>query len=114
MKIITHPLFILLFVLLALYSPAWIWLYKKENIRIYDFIYPFVAPVLWIGLTTLNIGAQSLSNLIEIPIVIGVSFILYLFTLDPDNHHNKKIKIALFFVILLTIAVRVFMPFITE
>ncbi|MCT4599736.1 MAG: hypothetical protein N4A32_02420 [Marinifilaceae bacterium] len=69
---------------------------------------PFVGVLVWIVLVAFNVGPQSLANLIEIPIVIAFSIILFLF--------RKKLnyKISLFLLISFVSCLRYFMPLIPE
>lgn len=66
--------FILLYLLLAI--PA---LYKshiKKQLFLIDMIQPFFLVVIWVGITMLGVGNQSLANIIEVPIILIVSLIV--------------------------------------
>ncbi len=97
---------------LAVYSSL-----KLNDFHWQDLVAPFTAMLLWVGLTSVGYGAQSLANLIEIPILLSVLLITYwlrilfvsalgMFTMSP--------YCLLYIALLLTVALRTLMPLIPE
>ncbi|MDN3681789.1 hypothetical protein QWZ04_15905 [Vibrio tapetis subsp. quintayensis] len=50
---------------------------KQDDFHWQDLLAPFSSLLLWAGLTSIGYGAQSLANLIEIPILVSVMLIAY-------------------------------------
>ena len=102
----------------AVNLPLWI-LAAVKSYRSKKFIYtcPFVPVTVWIMLTIAGIGAQSISNIIEIP-VINLTTLLTCSTLLFHKQfyvwagRQKAILITVF--VIFTLFMRLFTPIITE
>ncbi len=79
---------------------------------------PAAGLAFWLLLMWLGFGAQSLANLVEAPIIAGVAVCaaylrLFVFVKSPTlNPYGTFIAVAA--VILVTIAIRAFMPVLPE
>ncbi|NQY54516.1 MAG: hypothetical protein HRT42_13205 [Campylobacteraceae bacterium] len=109
-------LLILFYILFSLYA-----FYKaKKYSRLFyiDIFSPFILVLFWVIIVSFGIGHQSLSHIIELPIVLVFSLILLytrVFIINKVNINYKKnaylsIAFSLFFLVLL----RLFMPFLAE
>ena len=109
-------LLILFYILLSLFA-----FYKANKclrLSYIDFFSPFILVLSWVIIVSLGIGHQSLSHIIELPIVLVFSLsLLYtrVFLVDKINLNYKKnaylsFMFSLFFLVLL----RLFMPFLAE
>ena len=91
---------------------------KKSAFFATDILQPFIMISLWIFLAALGIGHQSLSHMIEIPLLLAISLvILYLrvFLIDRYfSNYRKNSLVAFICMLLLTILIRVFMPYLPE
>ena len=57
---------------LALSAPAWWFARRRNSFYPWEPLLPAVPGPLWVLLTYLGIGPQSLGNLVEVPLVIAV------------------------------------------
>jgi hypothetical protein len=75
----------------------------------HTFILLFSPTLFWVAVTAAGFGAQSLANLIEIPVVLTISLGL---AVIPERwiSYRAKMAIAIAFVLLL----RMFMPVLPE
>lgn len=53
--------------------PAWQHARRQRSLFAWDFLVPIAPAAIWIYVTSAGIGHQSLANLIELPICIGVA-----------------------------------------
>lgn len=102
----------------ALIFPGWFFAKKQDPQSIWLFLLPVAGIGIWVSLTALGIGAQSLSNLIEVlGVVVAAVFAAYLklFVLDR-RFGNKALGILVTFVVvvLVTVAFRLFTPRLPE
>lgn len=98
--------------------PGWFWAKKYDHKNIWIFALPFVAVAFWYSLMALGVGAQSLSNLIEIlPVaafaVVG-GYVKFLFFDPSEKRRTKGFAVAIAIVIVCVIALRLFMPGLPE
>jgi hypothetical protein len=107
---------VILGVLLIL--PGWLWARKKVSQTPLILGLPIVGIVMWIGLTSLGMGAQSLSNIVEIFIVFAVSicsaYFKFIFFNRRTKHRSHGTLYAIPIVLLVTIGLRLFMPTLSE
>jgi hypothetical protein len=112
-------LFLLMAIIGALLIlPGWIWARKKVSQTPFILGLPIVGIVSWIGLTSIGIGAQSLSNIVEIFIVFAVSicsaYLKFAFFDRNMNHKSHGTFYASAIVLFVTIGLRLFMPTLPE
>jgi len=98
----------------ALIAPGWLWAKKHNPQTLLLFLLPVAGIGLWVLLTAFGIGAQSLSNLIEVlGVVVAAVVAAYLKFLVFDRRFgNKPLGVVAAFVIVavVTIAIRLFTP----
>ena len=98
-------------------SPFWIIAKVKKQFSLFNFLCPFTPVIFWFLLTASGFGAQSISNIIEIPIlnILTVSVCTVLIFVQPDLLLSKKKRyLILSAFIVLTFLLRAFMPVIPE
>lgn len=107
---IIPAVYILVFIILLLIAK------KIDKFTKIDMLLPFIPLLVWVGLTAINIGSQSLSNLIEVPIFMIASLVLYIIKMFfPVTWNHKLISnIILIFAIVLVASLRLFFPVIPE
>ena len=114
---------IALFLLLAITAgililPGWYWANKGQPQDLLICFLPAAGLALWLLLTGLGFGAQSLANLVETPVIAGFAVVVaYLKFLVFDkvsalSSYGRIIAFAT--VILATVALRTFMPVLPE
>ncbi|WP_205068105.1 hypothetical protein [Photobacterium phosphoreum] len=109
---------LILFGYASLASLAWVYAKRRNALYWSDICLPIVLLLVWTFLASVGYGHQSLSHLIEIPILLMVSIIfLYIrvFIVDRYREQFKQnsyiiLGLGVFFVLLL----RTFMPFLAE
>ena len=109
---------LILFIYVGVASLAWVNAKRRNALYWSDICLPIVLLLVWTGLVSVGYGHQSLSHLIEIPILLMVSVIfLYVrvFIVDRYREQSKQnsyiiLGLGVFFVLLL----RTFMPFLAE
>ena len=80
---------ILLMISAGLSLPAWLYARKRRRESGLMLLLPMPALVLWVGLSAVGVGPQSLSNLVEVPILVGLAIALYylkVFVTDPKTN----------------------------
>ena len=109
-----------LFFVLTFFIALFAWVNAKKRNALYwsDLCSPFVLPTFWFLVTASGYGHQSLSHLIELPIVVLFS-VLFLnvrvFILDRYRKNYKlNSLIVLCFGFLFVLLLRTFMPFLPE
>jgi hypothetical protein len=79
---------------------------------------PMPALVLWVGLSAVGVGPQSLSNLVEVPILVGLAIALYylkVFVTDRVSSTPRLTTAAVIFVTMLSaVLLRLLMPLLPE
>ena len=114
---------IALFLLLAIIAgvlilPGWYWANKGQPQDFWTCCLPAAGLVLWMLLTGLGFGAQSLANLVETPLIAGIAVVvayLKFFVFDKRSalrSYGKSFAIAA--VILATVVLRTFVPVLPE
>ncbi|PSU01474.1 hypothetical protein C9J51_06430 [Photobacterium iliopiscarium] len=109
---------LILFIYVGVASLAWVNAKRRNALYWSDICLPIVLLLVWTCLVSVGYGHQSLSHLIEIPILLMVSIIfLYVrvFIVDRYREQFKQnsyivLGLGVFFVLLL----RTFMPFLAE
>ncbi|MDO9129279.1 MAG: hypothetical protein Q7U34_05370 [Anaerolineales bacterium] len=95
-------------------SPGWFWAKKRIPQSFWLFLLPVAGIGLWVFLTALGIGAQSLANLIEVlGVVVAAVVAAYLkFFVFDRRFGNKPLGVVVAFVIVavVTVAFRLFTP----
>jgi len=97
---------------LALYASL-----KLDDFHWQDLLAPFSALLLWVGLTSIGYGPQSLANLIEIPILVSVMLIAYwlrILFVSTLGKLRMGPYCLLYFGLFLAGALRTLMPLIPE
>ncbi len=111
-------LVILIFAYGIFASFAWLRAHKRNALYWSDICPPLVLPLLWVVITSSGYEHQSLSHLIEVPIVLIISvLLLYLriFVLDaPQRNSKMNSYLTLGFSIILVVLIRTFMPYLPE
>ncbi|MDH3279559.1 MAG: hypothetical protein OEQ18_00320 [Gammaproteobacteria bacterium] len=102
----------------ALIVPGWLWARKRKVQSSWVFFLPVSGAGFWVLLAALRLGPQSLSNLIEIPIVAVVAvFAAYLNLFFLDKRMKRKglgVAISFIVVAMVTLGLRLFMPLLPE
>ena len=106
---------ILLIVSAGLSAPAWVYARRRWHESVWMLLLPLPAVV---ALSAAHVGPQSLSNLIEVPILVGLSIALY---------YSRVLAIArgwsapgltgwviAFLTVLAAVLLRLFMPLLPE
>ena len=97
--------------------PVWFTAFRRKAVSGFVFYFPFIPVITWMILVYLNIGAQSLSNFIEI-IIINILTLLVLIAVLLKNRQSLfslKIKFTLTLLFLIfVIGLRLLMPVIPE
>jgi len=106
----------LILVNIILILPGWLIEKKKGNPNPGIFGIGPAGTVFWILLTVTGLGAQSLSNLIEIPIVTaaGVTFAYLTLFLPFFKKIKHPVSTAFGLILLFTLVLRLFIPLIPE
>jgi hypothetical protein len=60
---------------LLLYIPIWAIALNRNKLKIFDFICPFIPISVWLIMTAAGIGQQTHANLIEIPLIMIITFL---------------------------------------
>jgi CDP-diglyceride synthetase len=97
---------------------AFFQLNRKKSLYWSDIASPVLIIVLWVAITSTGYGHQSLSHIVEVPIVLLVSLVLlYIRTFILDRI-NKKWRVNSFSILGLSLLcvwlIRTFMPYMPE
>ena len=102
----------------ALCYPAWRIAKTRGTQSVWLFFLPAPAVALWIALTAAMIGAQSLSNLIEVVLIVGFGIMAaYIRVLFLDSITGRPAANTAAIIVALTalaLALRLFMPTLPE
>ena len=116
-----HPLFLIITIMIIgmvlLFIPIWVLALSKSKLKPFDFIFPFLPLFFWFIISAVGIGAQNISNLIEIPIIIFftlIGSILTMFSPYTFLRSKKGSLLILSTLIIFVLLLRVFMPAISE
>ena len=106
----------LILINIILILPGWLLVNKKNHPNPGIFGIGPTGTVFWILMTMSGLGAQSLSNLIEIPIVTAVGVILSYLVLLLPLFRKMKYRVLTTYALMLsfTFVLRLFMPLIPE
>ncbi|MDH3311230.1 MAG: hypothetical protein OEM48_11375 [Gammaproteobacteria bacterium] len=111
-------IFIVSLIAAAFILPGWLWARKRSIQSLWLFLLPVSGAGFWALLAALRLGPQSLSNLIEIPIVAVVAvFTAYLkfFYLDKRmKRQDLSNSVSFVVVAIVTLGLRLFMPLLPE
>jgi len=112
-------LFLMLTVIAGiLILPGWYWANKRQPQDAWICFLPAAGLALWMLLTALGFGAQSLANFVETPMIAGVAVVaayLKFFVFDNISALSSYGKVfAIAAVMLATIVLRTFMPVLPE
>ena len=109
---------VLLLISVVLFISGWLLAKKKYPQTFLTFFLLTVGIVLWVLLTSLGFGAQSLANFIEVfgVVVVAVAAAYLKFFVFDHWFSNKHLGfvVALVIVVVVTIAFRLFMPSLPE
>lgn len=98
--------------------PGWYWANKGQPQDVWICFLPAAGLALWMLLTALGFGAQSLANLVETPMIAGIAVVvayLKFLVFDKGSALNSYGKLfAIVTVILATVLLRTFMPVLPE
>ena len=107
---------IFLFVICSLV--AYFFARKRNAIYWSDFILPFVVVFGWVAMTVAGFGHQSLSHVIEVPIALLFTFVIFnlrVFVIDKYSmNYRRNSYIVLLLSIVFIFLLRAFMPFMPE
>ncbi len=107
---------ILLFVICS--SVAYFFARKRNAIYWSDLILPLVVVFGWVAITASGFGHQSLSHVIEVPIALLFTLVIFnirVFVIDKYSmNYRKNSYIVLFLSIVFIFLLRAFMPFMPE
>ncbi|AGH80873.1 hypothetical protein PCNPT3_04655 [Psychromonas sp. CNPT3] len=108
--------FILIYVVFSLF--AWINAKRRRALYWSDICPPVVLPLFWVAVTATGYGHQSLSHIIEVPIVLIVSLLLLNIRVFVIDRYKKNYKvnsyIMLGFGFIVVLLLRSFMPYLAE
>jgi hypothetical protein len=98
--------------------PGWLWLRRTRPQTSWLLALPFVSMALWVALAALGVGAQSLSNVIEL-LVVAASAIVFsyfkFFVFDRSAALSGKGAVIAFLLVgLVVFGLRLFMPVLPE
>jgi hypothetical protein len=102
----------------ALILPGWFWAKRQQSQTPWVLFLPVSGVGFWFVLVMLRIGPQSLSNLIEIPIVaiiaVAVAY-LKIFAIDKQLKKSTYGEIIAYAIVAsVTLGLRLFMPLLPE
>jgi hypothetical protein len=102
----------------TLILPGWLWARRLHPQSFWLFLLPLGGVALWIIIIALDIGPQSLANVIEIFGVAGSAVMAaYLKFFVFDRHERLRpqgIVVAVAIVVIVTLGLRLFMPVLPE
>lgn len=109
-------IFLIGYLLLA--GVAWFNASRRGSLHWCDLSAPVLIPLFWVALVVAGVGHQSLTHLIEIPILLGISALLLnirVFVIDAIQTNTKlNAYIVLGLGLISVLLVRSFMPFLAE
>jgi len=102
----------------GLMVPGWFWAKRYCHQSIWFFVLPLTGVAFWFTLIASRIGAQSLSNLIEIYGVAAAAIVgayaKFLYFDRAEKRPGKGTVVAFAFVFIVALALRLFMPALPE
>lgn len=97
---------------------AWVYARRNGTLWFWDPFLPAAAPLFWAVLADMGIGHQSLSHLLELPIVVVAVAMIYsvrVFALDRRSESlNVTAAVTAVLAMSVPLLVRLFMPFMPE
>ena len=110
--------FIIILIYAAFASLAWINARTRGALYWSDLCPPILLPLFWGAVTYSGYGHQSLSNIIEVPVVLFFSVLLLNIRVFVIDRYKKNYKvnsyIVLGFGLTLVLLLRTFMPYLPE
>ncbi|CAA9372973.1 MAG: hypothetical protein AVDCRST_MAG89-4751 [uncultured Gemmatimonadetes bacterium] len=101
-----------------LVAPAWVYAWRRGTLWFWDPYLPAAAPVFWAVLASAGVGHQSLSHLLELPIVVVAVAMIYsvrVFVLDQRSESpNVTAAATAALAMAVPLLVRLFMPYMPE
>jgi len=102
----------------VLIAPGWYWAKKRYSQTWLLLFLPTAGIVFWMLLTFAGVGPQSLSNLIEVFFVavaaIAAAYLKFLLFDRIDSTRSRGNLFAVAIVVVVTIGLRLFMPWLPE
>lgn len=106
------------FLAMLLIVPGWLWVRRTRPQTSWLLALPFIGMALWLALAALGVGAQSLSNVIELLVLAAAAVVfsyLNFFVFDRSTTLGGKNTIVTFLLVgLVALCLRLFMPVIPE
>ncbi|KTF08651.1 hypothetical protein [Pseudoalteromonas sp. H105] len=109
-------IFILIYVAFALLA----WINAKSRGALYwsDLCPPVVLPLFWVAVTSSGYGHQSLSHIVEVPIVLILSVLFLNIRVFVVDRYKKNYKVNSYVVLglglILVLSLRTFMPYLPQ
>ena len=102
----------------GLILPGWILARRQAPQGLWLFALPLGGTMFWLLLTVLDVGAQSLANIIEVYAVAGIAVLaayLKFFVFDRfSSVPGRSVVLAVAIVAVVTLGLRLFMPGLPE
>ena len=110
--------FIFILIYAAFASLAWINAKSRSALYWSDLCPPIILPLFWGAVTSSGYGHQSLSHIVEVPIVLISSVLLLNVRVFVVDRYKKNYKLNSYFVLglglILVLLLRTFMPYLPE
>jgi hypothetical protein len=112
-------LFIILLVVYGVLGAAG-FVYAKRRKALYwsDVVAPVLVIIFWVGITSTGYGHQSLSHVVEVPIALAITLVLFnirVFAIDRFSINYRVNSYSVLGVSLLSVLlIRTFMPYLPE
>ncbi|WP_418357511.1 hypothetical protein ACNH6B_16115 [Shewanella basaltis] len=110
--------FIFILIYAAFGTLAWINAKSRGALYWSDLCPPILLPLFWVAVTSSGYGHQSLSHIVEVPIVLILSILLLNIRVFIVDRYKKNYKlnsyIVLGFGLTLVLLLRTFMPYLPE
>ena len=102
----------------GLIVPGWLRLRKQRPLNFSILGLPIAGMAVWVVLITHGVGAQSLSNLIEVPILVvasvAIAYLIFWYSRHHFNRLTHGVIIGYSAIVLLVFALRLLMPDLPE
>jgi hypothetical protein len=103
---------------LLLILPGWLWFRRKCKQSVWLLALPFFGVALWSVLAAAGVGAQSLSNIVELfyiaVVAVVVAYVKFLVFDRVSVFQTRGTTIAFAVIALITVGFRLFMPLLPE
>lgn len=87
-------LLLILSIPFLLVAPALVYAWRKGTLWFWDWYLPAAAPVFWMALTSSGVGHQSLSNILELPIVVVAVAVIYSVRVFILDRRSKSLNVT--------------------